>query len=416
MKGLRVLATLGLAFAVAPAAGAYGQARAQQPGDGLDASYSCIVCHADKRRSFVLGVHSERGIRCDDCHGGNPAAFETAAAHGGDFRGAPGKREAVELCASCHSDPDRMRPFGMSTNQLAEFRASPHGQLLLGRGSTDAPSCTDCHDAHTILPPDDARSSVYPTAVAATCARCHQDKELMRPYGLRTDEAERYRESAHGVGLFEHRNFAAPTCAGCHGSHGALPPDVSEVADVCGRCHVLVRRTFDEGRHGRAALGEEAPACTRCHDNHGTEPVPPGRIEASCRSCHDAGSDASLAGIEIQRLMLRATEEIVSADEAIQELVRAGWRTADMRFRYRAALTEYRQMPLVQHDLDLERLEALGLRVSSVSRDIRAAAEVAAERRWERKLLLVPVWFLALAGIALAGFRLRWLNRGGPRP
>jgi hypothetical protein len=43
-------------------------------------------------------------------------------------------------------------------------------------------------------------------------------------------------------------------------------------------------------------------------------------------------------------------------------------------------------------------------------------AEVAAEQQWEHKLLLVPVWFLALASLALALFTLRGLQRGSGPP
>ena len=34
-------------------------------------------------------------------------------------------------------------------------------------------------------------------------------------------------------------------------------------------------------------------------------------------------------------------------------------------------------------------------------------AEIRAERRWEHKLMLLPIWYFALSGIALALFKLR---------
>jgi hypothetical protein len=42
---------------------------------------------------------------------------------------------------------------------------------------------------------------------------------------------------------------------------------------------------------------------------------------------------------------------------------------------------------------------------------IRATAEARAEQRWEHKLLLIPVWFLTLSGLAFAWFKLRDLGR-----
>jgi hypothetical protein len=41
---------------------------------------------------------------------------------------------------------------------------------------------------------------------------------------------------------------------------------------------------------------------------------------------------------------------------------------------------------------------------------------VAAEQRWEHKLLLIPVWFLALAIVVLAWFRLSEARRRPEEP
>lgn len=384
-----------------------------QDGSQIDPNFSCIVCHAEKRNSFRLGVHSERGMRCQECHGGDPTAFEQGPAHSGpSYIGAPDKFQTVELCTSCHSDPDRMRQYGLRVGQLVEFRTSKHGQLLLEAGDDSAPTCSDCHNSHTILPPNDARSNVYPSNIVKTCARCHEDDALMAKYGLGTDQINQHRQSAHGVALFDEHNFAAPTCVGCHGSHAALPPTVPEISNVCGRCHALVRRAFYEGPHGSAAQTGALPGCTACHSNHGTERVPPDRIAATCTECHDPDSPAALAGQQVQEDVTGAMAELTSAEEAIQELVRSGHQVAEMRFRYTSALTAYRQMDLAQHSLDLQRIEDLAREVSSISSDIRAEAEVSAEHKWEHKLILIPVWFLALSGAVLAWFRLRALGRG----
>jgi len=383
---------------------------AQSQVAAADSVYGCVLCHADKRRAFIEGIHSERGIGCHDCHGGDPASLEAVTAHSGTYIGTPDKLATVELCGSCHSDPDRMRQYGLQVGQVAEFRTSRHGQLLLGERNTDAPTCTNCHDAHTILTPDNARSNVHPTNIPGTCAGCHQDESLMAKYGLSTDQFELYRASAHGVGLFERQNFAAPSCVGCHGSHAAMPPQVSEIANVCGQCHVLVRRAFDAGPHGAADRAGNLPGCTACHSNHETERVPPDTIAETCVECHDAESRAAQLGVEAEELIVAAQNDLQAADEAIEELVVAGWQVGDLQFRYQTALTDYLQIAEFQHSLDVEQLEDLGRRVGSISRDIRATAEVSAEQRWEHKLLLVPVWFLTLSAIVLGWFKLRSLK------
>jgi hypothetical protein len=156
---------------------------------------------------------------------------------------------------------------------MAEFQTSRHGQVLF-QGNTDAPTCTDCHDAHIVLRRTDARSSVHPTNIPATCAKCHENAAMMQKYGLPTDQFERYSESAHHSALFENGNLAAPTCIGCHGSHSALPPKATEISTVCDRCHVLLGTEFHDSPHGRAAragairvawpvMRNTAPGCRR---------------------------------------------------------------------------------------------------------------------------------------------------------
>ena len=408
---LAAAATLALAVAAAtPVTVSAAPQRTNTVGQ-FDPTYGCVSCHADKRRAFSLGVHSERGIRCHDCHGGDPTSFETATAHRTPFLGLPTKAATVQLCASCHSDPNQMRQYGLPADQVAELRTSRHGELLLDRGSSDAPTCSDCHDAHAILRPDDARSNVYPTNIPTTCARCHEDQQLMAKYGLPADQYQEYRHSAHGVALFESQNFAAPTCVGCHGSHAALPPGVTEIVNVCSRCHVLVGQAFNAGPHGAAVRAGDLPGCLACHSNHGTEIVPPEEIAEGCTNCHDPNGRAAVLGIEIQERISRATTDLALAEHAIEALVRNGREVSDARFRYQTALTNYLQLTQMQHGLDAGQLEDLGRQVGSVSRSIRETAEVSEEERWEHKLVLVPVWFLALSAIAFAGFKLRDLQR-----
>lgn len=410
MRSTRPLLLLVSTGLVGPLLG--GIARAQEtpplrPGVAADSAYGCVVCHADKRQAFVEGIHSERGIRCDDCHGGDASALEAEPAHSGEFLGSPGKVEVVRLCGSCHSDVERMRPFGLPADQVAEYRTSRHGQLLLEQGNPDVPTCSDCHDAHTILPPEDARSSVHPARIALTCAKCHADEERMAPYGIGTGQFVDFRQSAHGVALFEEENFAAPSCVGCHGSHSALPPRVMQIANVCGRCHVRVQQAFEEGPHEAAAEDGRIAGCTACHDNHETEIVPLERIGDTCTRCHEPESAAARAGVEIQERMVGAARELEAAERALTHMARAGRRVDTQRFRYRSARTAFFQFQQIQHSLDVERMEELSLRIGSVTRDIRSAAEAVEERRWEHKLLLVPIWFLTLAGLLLAWFRLR---------
>lgn len=375
-----------------------------------DTVYGCLRCHTAERRSFTQGVHSERDIRCHDCHGGDPRAVETEPAHRGLLFDAGNKVAVARHCATCHSDPDQMRQYGLPVGEMSQFRTSRHGQVLF-QGNTDAPTCTDCHDAHIILRRTDARSSVHPTNIPATCARCHEDAAMMQKYGLPTDQLALYREGAHGVAVFDDGNFAAPTCIGCHGSHSALPPKATEISTVCDRCHVLLGTEFHDSPHGVAARRGEIPGCLACHENHGTQVAAPEEITAMCTGCHAPDSPEAAVGVGIQTEVMLARDELQRAEHAIEEMGRQGRRVADAQFRYRTAFTAYREIAKAQHSLDVELLADLRRQVTSTTGEIIETAEANEERRWEHRLLLFPIWFLTLSAVTLAIYRLRAPDR-----
>jgi hypothetical protein len=111
-------------------------------------------------------------------------------------------------------------------------------------------------------------------------------------------------------------------------------------------------------------------------------------------------------GEQLEVRIARAAADLTAAEHAIGVLTRKGRNITDSELRYEDARTWYRQSVLVQHSLDLGALEDLELRVASATRTIDEAAAAAAESEWEHKLLLVPVWFLALALVALAWIRI----------
>jgi hypothetical protein len=235
----------------------------------------------------------------------------------------------------------------------------------------------------------------------------------MAKYKIPTTQFEQYRGSAHGIALYQRQNFASPTCVGCHGAHSALPPSVTEISSVCGRCHQLVRAAFASGPHGAVPSSARLPGCLGCHSNHGTERVPPDSIAAVCGKCHGTDTRIRAMGVEIQQLVGKATTDMEAAQRAVGQLSLAGRRVSDWRFRYQSAQTYYLQIAQVQHSLDLDRLQDLARRVRSISVELTSAAEASAEMQWEHKLLLAPVWFLGLAAIALGWLMMRSLKEAG---
>lgn len=232
---------------------------------------TCGDCHRIQQQALAESVHPPAGVDCRTCHGGDLVYTTTRPwmdvsdrkfDHGPHFKGKPPRRAIPELCGNCHADVSRMNPYGLPTDQLAQYRTSGHGRALFERGDERAAVCSDCHDAHAVLDPQSPASPVYPTNVPDLCGRCHENPEIMADSGLSLTVVEEYRQSVHGQGLLEKGDTGMPTCAVCHGSHSAVPPGYQDVGHICGRCHQQEERHFLESHHAGFPL---FPRCVGCH-------------------------------------------------------------------------------------------------------------------------------------------------------
>lgn len=275
---------------------------------------SCVACHSSSDyfdparvaivQHFAKDVHATIGLSCHDCHGGNPnpalADDMTAAMDPGfaksPYRGAPERAAISEFCGKCHSDLTFMRRFNPNArvDQVAEYSTSRHGQLLK-TGDQKVATCIDCHGVHGTLRVSDPDSTVYPTHVGETCSRCHGNPAVMAGRTLESgapipvDQFAKWRRSVHAAAMFDKADLTAPTCNDCHGNHGARPPGVESVANVCGQCHGREAELFrasakQEGfeTHNTFLTGQ---GCSDCHE---AIPTPPGGMThfSECATCH----------------------------------------------------------------------------------------------------------------------------------
>jgi len=242
---------------------------------------SCVACHAQldgklaaPTKAWQADVHAAAGIGCAGCHGGDPSSAlasdaEAAMAQAKGFRKAPDRLHVPGFCGECHANAEFMKRFNPQArvDQLAEYRTSVHGKLN-AKGDPVPATCIDCHGAHGVRPISSPNSPVFAANVPATCARCHANADLMVPYGIPTSQYDDYRRSVHAAALLERGDTAAPACNDCHGNHGAAPPGVASVANVCGQCHgreaTLFRASFKKNLFDGMQVGE----CTVCHDHH----------------------------------------------------------------------------------------------------------------------------------------------------
>ena len=216
----------------------------------LEAKDSCVECHSalegsllTPTQAFSADVHQHRGFSCADCHGGDSSLDDPDGAMS-PKRGFLGKIKRIEtpkLCARCHSDANLIHKFRpqQRVDQYAQYQTSVHGKRM-AVGDASAANCVDCHSVHDIREVKDSRSPVHPLRLPETCARCHANPAHMAKYKLPTNQFEDYRKSVHWEALAQRGDLSAPSCASCHGNHGATPPQVSSVAAVCGTCHALV--------------------------------------------------------------------------------------------------------------------------------------------------------------------------------
>lgn len=303
-------------------------------GAALWAQDTCRDCHSGldgelraPSTKFADDVHKERGFSCASCHGGDPKeadpGLSMSAARG--FRGRIAKTDVPGLCARCHSDAGLMHRFNpkQRVDQLAQYRTSVHGRRL-AQGDTAVASCVDCHGAHDIRDVRHPLSPVHPLRLPETCARCHSDREHMARYGLATDQYDDYRQSVHWKALADRQDLSAPSCASCHGNHGATPPEVTSVAAVCGSCHVLMERLYNASPHQPVFEAMGVAGCITCHGNHKVVHPTTGLLAgegAICATCHEPDSAGGKTAVEMAG-RIRELEERLGRSEGILRTAR----------------------------------------------------------------------------------------------
>jgi predicted CXXCH cytochrome family protein len=306
---------------------------------------SCVACHSalDGNLSrpallFDHDVHKRNGFSCVACHGGDPSAVEPEAAmnRAKGFAGKIDRRAIPAMCGRCHSDAALIHRFKpqQRIDQLALYKTSVHGQRLAS-GDTRVATCIDCHSVHDIREVADAEAPVFPLKVPETCARCHADADRMKSYRIPTDQFQQYRTSVHWAALSERRDLSAPSCATCHGNHGAAPPGVASIAHVCGTCHVVFDNLFEKSPHKAAFEGMGLAGCVVCHSNHGiTAPTiqlvgtQPGAV---CVNCHSPGDKGYEAAGSMNANLEKLSSSLARSDEVLKRAERSGMEVSQSR-------------------------------------------------------------------------------------
>jgi predicted CXXCH cytochrome family protein len=368
-------------------------------------------------------THARRGFGCVDCHGGNAAATDAKAAHdpARGYRAVPRGAAIIATCARCHSDGSFMRTFAPAQriDQAAEYATSVHGKRLAG-GDPKVATCANCHGAHDIRNISDAKSPVYPLNVAATCAGCHANLGHMAGYKtatgpLPTNQYDNYQKSVHFEALTKRQDLSAPTCNDCHGNHGASPPGVGAVANVCGTCHAVFADRFASSPHKDVF----DRGCVECHENHGilkpSDTMLGVGAGAICSTCHD-GDPGAKAATAMRASIDSLRTSIERSDGLLGQLHNAGLEVGEDQLRLREAqnhLTLARTEVHTFRDLPVEKVVGEGLAITT--RVEAAAQQGFGELRFRQRGLAVSMVVILLVVVALL-LKIRDMERGPHEP
>jgi hypothetical protein len=193
----------------------------------------CARCHSDQEKMKFYNLRTDQLKKYKTSqHGkllyekGDPNVATCVSCHGvhdirskNDPRSTVFKTNIPETCSRCHSDPQRMAPYGIPTDQYEQYKKSVHGERLLVKKDFRAPECAHCHGIHAASPPGF-------TEITNLCGYCH------------SKIAKYFKESPHYISKTKKKGIR---CIHCHGNHGIQSPSTAfytgSESGHCGECH-----------------------------------------------------------------------------------------------------------------------------------------------------------------------------------
>ncbi len=380
---------------------------------------TCATCHlalgVDKltkpAENYKDDIHAAKGFGCIACHGGDatkmgPEAMDKSKG----FIGKPTPAQVIDVCGRCHSDARFMRQYNPSlrVDQVAEYYTSVHGRRLKEQNDQNVATCASCHKPHSIRPPSDVRSSVHPLHVADTCGGCHANAEYMAPYKIPTDQLAKYKKSVHYQLMTVKGDLSAPTCNDCHGNHGAAPPGISWVGNVCGQCHPVNFELFNKSRHAQVFVQMGTPGCATCHSNHEIVPTSDAMLgiggNAICSTCHTPNDNGGKTAVGMRESIDSLRVAYEGANRLLTTAEHDGMEVSQPLFELNEAKTALIKARASIHGFNLDGVKAQvkpGLEISEKShaRGLRALDEL----QFRRKGLAVSVLIIIalIAGLLI---------------
>ncbi|WP_029914972.1 cytochrome c3 family protein [Pelobacter seleniigenes] len=163
-------------------------------GDKRIAVEKCGECHDDAYSEYQNSIHGTSlqdgnmdSASCIDCHNlheikeiGDPNNHAVRAFH-------------TDVCLKCHDNEELMERNGITNIAVETYLTSYHGKNYRLGFPEKVAGCADCHNSHSILPPDNPQSSLNPKNLVSTCGKCHANSSTQfvkfYPHGQMTDKA-----------------------------------------------------------------------------------------------------------------------------------------------------------------------------------------------------------------------------------
>lgn len=369
---------------------------------------SCVNCHNTLSgnlktpvQDWESSIHYQRSVLCEDCHGGDATktAKEQAHATQAGFIGKPNIVDIPALCASCHARVETMRQYDLPTDQWAKYQQSVHG-IKLAQGDLKVATCFTCHDGHGTKKTNDPTSKVYPLNVPGMCAACHANVEYMKGYNIPTNQFALYSQSVHGQALLVKQDTRAPSCATCHGTHGAAPPGYDEVANVCGSCHTATQEYYLKSQHASGKAG--TPKCVTCHGRYDvmqpTDELYVSSDTRACTSCHTPTSPQAPAIRALYDNIKAGAISIEDAKKKMAQAERAALIIAPEEAKLAEAKTNLITARAAQHTLDLTTVKDRTDKATAKAKEVIADSERAIqEEGFRRQVMGIGLVIMALA-------------------
>ncbi|MEW6214858.1 MAG: cytochrome c3 family protein [Nitrospirota bacterium] len=221
----------------------------------LDESRYCLTCHKHDlsislKSGELLSLYVDesvirksvhRNLQCHNCHSG----FSKSEHPVGVLKS---KREhsivTGDVCKKCHS------------KAYTQYEGSIH-LTMLKSGDLKAPTCTDCHGAHSIV-----KATADKTVGLLSCNKCHGEINVA------------YERSVHSAARNK-GDEKAPVCSSCHNAHDVKVTAMTmKMKDVCLECHKDAQNAHKKwlwnppiALSSFAGLHFDVIACATCHSS-----------------------------------------------------------------------------------------------------------------------------------------------------